>query len=140
MGLSNELIEELIKYAQIKNYSSEPLLELASTNNGKVVPVASAEYWFLIAENIKSSERLSDLIKGMLTFCKENHLHTGGSVSPIRWLYEFYRKNYPDSEPQLCEWIVRNRNNHYEPFGTICSNNALSWKLHCELETMRKNK
>lgn len=86
MELSNELIGELIKYAQRKNYSSEPLVELASTYNGKFVPVASAEFWFLIAKNTESSERLSDLIKGMLTFYNVNNLHTGGSVSPVRWL------------------------------------------------------
>jgi hypothetical protein len=49
---------------------------------------------------------------------KRNSLHTGGSVSPVRWLYSQYKNSFEDINNSLYDWIVQNSENSYEPTGS----------------------
>lgn len=138
MGFDDNLINDFINYSKVEGYQSTALSKLVAKYSGKVVPVAPADFWIKKAKSLNSANKLEELIKGILLFFNKNNLHTGGSVSPIRWLFEVYKDCYPQNEPVLCTWIVKNRNNQYEPFGTICSNNAKSWNEHLKQEADRR--
>ncbi len=136
--MDKNIIDDLIEYGKSNTFNSDTLVNFSKQYRGKVAPVMSPDYWLDIARSLHSAERLTFLIKGMLSFYNTNQIHTGGSVSPIRWLYQYVREAYSEHEPKICEWIVKNRNNKYEPFGSIYSNTALSWKEFCLYEMERK--
>jgi hypothetical protein len=70
---------------------------------------------------------LESLIKGIVLFCKPlGFRRTGGSVSPVIYLYRIYASRFPDFEPSLTRWVVLNRINPYEPYGCISNNTAFS--------------
>ena len=71
-----------------------------------------------------SREHLEGLIRG-LVLCG-----VGGSVSAVIPLFKFFAKEYPQDEPSLTSWIVANRVNPYDPFGTVVYNDASSLKEH----------
>jgi hypothetical protein len=67
--------------------------------------------------------RLQALIRGLVLFSQASGW-SGGSVSPVIPLYAVYVWRFPLSEPSLTRWIVANRRNDYEPFGTTMHGNA----------------
>ena len=54
----------------------------------------------------------------------------GGSVTPVPSLYFKFVKDYPEEEPELTAWIVQNRYNPYDPFGTVLFNDCLNLSDH----------
>jgi hypothetical protein len=67
--------------------------------------------------------KLQALIRGLVLFSQASGW-SGGSVSPVISLYAVYVERFPLSEPSLTRWVVANRRNDYEPFGTIRHGNA----------------
>lgn len=78
-----------------------------------------------------SEEDLRLLIRGMVLFSRLGHEHSlGGSVSPVIGLFHAYAFRFPEREPELASWVVRNRTNPYEPYGSTHCNEAPSLLLH----------
>lgn len=75
--------------------------------------------------------QLRDLIRGLVLHSQAGGF-SGGSVSPVVPLYRVYRERFPMHEPPLTAWIVENRINEYEPFGTVRHNDATSYELFLE--------
>ena len=70
---------------------------------------------------------LRHLIMGLVLFSKDSG-RSGGSVSPVINLYYVYHERFPGTEPEIADWIVSNRRNGYEPFGTKMHPHARSWE------------
>jgi hypothetical protein len=83
-----------------------------------------------LSETLSKAE-LRALIVGLVKF---DVAHEGrayaGSATPIAGLYYKFAELYPDDEQALTEWIVKNRANDYDPFGTIVCNDVLSLGMH----------
>lgn len=82
------------------------------------------EPWQELAPRLNEFE-LRNLIRGLVLFSRVTGW-SGGSVSPVIVLYRAYIERWPEREPALTGWIVDNRLNDYEPFGTICHGDARS--------------
>lgn len=81
---------------------------------------------------------LRHLIRGLVRYpSMAGAQFSGGSASPVIPLYTEFVARYPHSEPELTTWIVRNRVNDYEPFGTIMNAGALSLQEHNRLRQKR---
>lgn len=81
-------------------------------------------------------EQLRQVIRGLILFCQANG-RSGGSVSPVIPLYREFLDRGPDDEPELTSWIVRNRRNDYEPFGTIIHGDATTLQEFREYRARR---
>ena len=64
---NDDLINDFIKYHQVKGYSSSLLDNLANRFKGKVVPVKNSTFWNNIARSLNSPQLLEALIKGLLS-------------------------------------------------------------------------
>lgn len=84
-------------------------------NNKKMHSYSDVEW--LDATCQLSKYELGLLINNLILIRKRNGLHTGGSVSPVRWLYGVYINNYEDISNELYNWIIQNSENPYEPTG-----------------------
>jgi len=66
----------------------------------------------------KSADDLYRLITGLIYFTRIFPSSGGGSVSPISTLLNIFASKDPKREPELTAWIVDNRTNRYDPWGT----------------------
>lgn len=69
--------------------------------------------------------RLCHLIKGLVLYSQASGW-SGGSVSPVIHLYRGFVERFPEAELALNRWIVENRRNPYEPFGSLWFDDASS--------------
>lgn len=77
--------------------------------------------WMALGQRLKKLD-LANLIRGLVAYGRVTGRSTGGSVSPIIPLYYAFAERFPKDEPDLTRWIVSNRTNEYDPFGsTICN-------------------
>lgn len=76
-----------------------------------------SDFEWLDATSQMSQDLLESLIKNLIIMRKRNRLNTGGSVSPVRWLYSEYKNSFEDINNVLYDWIVQNSENSYEPTG-----------------------
>lgn len=75
------------------------------------------EYWLNLINDMGIKD-LEYLIKGLTQV--EKHLQWGASsVASVIWLYRLYEKKYAQGNSNLADWILRNTNNCYLPFGTM---------------------
>jgi hypothetical protein len=81
---------------------------------------------------ILSKKELVDLIKGLIRFQKINGAF--GSPTPAAKLFLHFANKYPNEEEDLCKWILDNRVNEYDPFGTFKDFGAKSLKEYHELQ------
>ncbi len=51
-------------------------------------------------------------------------------MSPVIQLYMVFVERFPEAEPDLNRWIVKNRRNSYEPFGSTLFDNAPTLREH----------
>lgn len=72
--------------------------------------------WRQLARTLSESD-LRNLIKGLVLLVREP-LNGAGSVSPVIPLFECYRTRFESEERALGTWIVANRVNPAEPFGS----------------------
>lgn len=71
---------------------------------------------------------LTKLIRSLVKYTRKyGPSVSGGSASPVVFLYQQFCDLYPEDEPEMTAWIVDNRINNYEPFGTI---------IHCDSRSM----
>ncbi|GKS60523.1 hypothetical protein YTPLAS18_40500 [Nitrospira sp.] len=80
--------------------------------------------WDALAE-VLSVEELENLIRGLVLYSGASGW-CRGSVSPVIALYWKFVRRAPRREPRLTGWIVRNRVNEYDPFGTIVHFGAMN--------------
>jgi hypothetical protein len=73
-----------------------------------------------------SEPNLRNLIRGLVLYSRASKTSLGGSVSPVVSLYAGYIERFSEGEPALTGWVVDNRVNPYEPFGTISHRAARS--------------
>jgi len=66
----------------------------------------------------RSADELYQLIKGLIYFTRIFPSSGGGSVSPISTLLDIFAEKDPEREPELTAWIIDNRTNRYDPWGT----------------------
>lgn len=82
---------------------------------------------------------LRSLIRGLIRYSREaGPSKSGGSASPVIPIYEVFVEKYPDEEPELTAWIVENRVNEYEPFGTIVHDNARNLEAYHQRRVSRQ--
>jgi hypothetical protein len=107
------------------------LLELGRTGEDRV-PAALADpqaawsvlqrdpaLWDAMAQEL-SEEQLRFLIRGLVHYSRaRGPAAIGLSVSPVIRLFQSYSKRFPDDQFRLTRWIVVNRVNPYEPFGSF---------------------
>lgn len=74
----------------------------------------------------RSADELYRLIKGLIYFTRVFPSSGGGSVSPISTLLEIFARKDPAREPELTAWIIDNRTNRYDPWGTSRDSGARS--------------
>ena len=74
--------------------------------------------WRRVA-NERSSERIADLIRGLILYRRASGHLSGGSTSPVIVLYDVLVGRRPSLEPELTKWIVEHSDNPWEPFGTL---------------------
>jgi len=96
-----------------------------------------ARSWEQICDDL-SEEELSSFIKGLIKYSIITGTSTGGSASPVILLYWRYVNRFPKSEPELTNWIVENRTNEYDPFGTLSHYNARSMAEYIERREARR--
>lgn len=116
------VIAGLIKLGSSSRYTNTPV---SATEN----LIKNDEYWLEVGGRLNQQE-LDFLIRGLIYTGKLSGQGIGGSVTPVRWLFSLYANKYPKSEGVLCEWIVKNRINPYDPFGTIVFNTSKSLQEH----------
>ena len=85
----------------------------------------------------RTSEQIAELIRGLVLYSKASGRATGGSVSPVIALYRVLIDRKPSWEPELTRWIVLNRTNPYEPFGTINDEGATTHSEYVERRAIR---
>lgn len=91
-----------------------------------------------LGENL-SEEDLNHLIRALIKYSQlAGPSKSGGSASPVIPIYSEYVEKFPGSEAELTSWIIRNRINDYDPFGTIVHNDCPSYKIF--LETWKQHK
>ncbi len=73
--------------------------------------------WPRVAKE-RTTEQIADLIRGLVLYCRASKRQIGMSVSPVIGLYRELVRRAPPWEPELTSWVVENRTNRYEPFGT----------------------
>ena len=129
--ISMELIQELIQIAKDGIETIPPIL------HGKEKPLKIIECgndpWKEAALKLDTKD-LDRLIRGMVLFIRASFPSYYSSVSPVIVLYGCYIKRNPINEPELTRWIVANRVNPYEPFGTVMYPTATTYDefLSCE--------
>lgn len=89
--------------------------------------------------NTLSEEGLRLVVRGLVCYDRARGPGaTGGSVSPVIRLCAVYAQRFPDQEPKLTQWVVANRVNEYEPFGSIICNHASSFSEYLALRLARR--
>lgn len=83
-------------------------------------------------------ETIRKVIMGLVLYSQAS-AWSGGSVSPVIVLYREYLQREPADEPQFTTWIVANRRNDYEPFGTLDHGGARTQSELVAYEQRRSN-
>jgi hypothetical protein len=75
-----------------------------------------------------ASDKLKQILRGLIKYSQwaGPGYQSGGSASPVIPIYKVFVGRYPYEEPELTSWIVENRVNEYEPFGTTHHEGARS--------------
>lgn len=68
---------------------------------------------------------LEALIRGLVAYSRSTGW-SGGSVSPVIALFRVHQERFPKCERSLADWILANRVNAYEPYGSARCGQARS--------------
>lgn len=98
--------------------------------------VRPKEVWLKVAE-VLSEDELRHLIHGLVLYSRARGRGVGGSVSPVIALYYDYIARFPGQEPALTAWVVDNRVNDYDPFGSACDEGARTYAEFLERQELR---
>jgi len=73
--------------------------------------------WIALA-NALTPDELEALIRGLILYGRKTGRCHQGPFSPVMWMFRRFAMNWPEREGELGGWIVANRVNPYDPFGT----------------------
>ena len=99
--------------------------------------VRGKEVWLRVAK-VLSEDELRHLIHGLVLYSRARERGIGGSVSPVIGLYLNYIARFPEQEPALTGWVVDNRVNDYEPFGSVYHEGARTYAEFLERRECRQ--
>ncbi len=88
--------------------------------------------WNHAARQLSDAD-LINLLRGLIFYSLASNWR-GGSVSPVIHVYHEFLARNTENEPEVTSWIVDNRRNDYEPFGTIVHGGA---RTHAEFKAYR---
>jgi hypothetical protein len=92
----------------------------------------------LISKALSKTE-LQKLIRSLVKYSRVHGPRvSGGSASPVVFLYSRYCDLYPEDEADMTAWIVDNRVNEYEPFGTRTNCDTRSISARLDLRDQRR--
>lgn len=85
-------------------------------NNGYVMRLGP-RYWKEKCKTLNKAEVIA-LIK-CFTIIEKLRINdwSGGSISPVIYLFEYLIKLDPSNEEEIANWILANTNNEYLPYG-----------------------
>ena len=118
------IVDELIALGR----TSEPAIP-ASLRDQSGSRLFAEPFWQALGDSLPQ-ESLSDLIRGLVLHSRALGFSPGGSVAPVICLYRSFVRRFPEDEPGLTAWVVANRVNSHEPFGSTIGNKASSLKEH----------
>ena len=81
-------------------------------------------------------EPLGALIRGMVLFWKRTNTFNG-SVSLLHRYYIQYVTRFPEDDHGMTQWILENRDNEYDPFGTIVESDASSYQEFLQIKRVK---
>lgn len=84
-----------------------------------ILTAGADEPWDNLGSSL-SEVPLRRLVRGLVLYGELSR--DRGSVSPVINLCRAFARRFPQSEPELIEWVVANRVNDYEPFGSLVLN------------------
>jgi hypothetical protein len=124
MKLSSALLEELLDLGRGKSEVLPPPLRDEAVAWRTLV--CGNGPWVEAARQVGVSN-VPDLIRGLVRYSRISGRGIGGSVSPVVTLYRIVVEQLRIAEPELTRWIVSNRTNPYEPFGTLSHEHATTY-------------
>jgi hypothetical protein len=72
--------------------------------------------WDSVTEKISLAE-LENLARGLVR-AEKNGQWSGGSVAGAIWVFRMFQKRFPQDANGLAEWMLKNSNNPYVPYGS----------------------
>lgn len=121
--MTSEVLQQLVELGRSGRDQVPPAL--ANENKAwSLLLGVGREFWQGLGTDLPQSD-LEAVIRGLVHYSRTGR-PTGGSVSPVIWLFARYAARFPESEPSLTRWVVANRVNPYEPFGSVIENQATS--------------
>lgn len=115
-----ELVQLLIAAADSESSSFASLL--ANPNETWKRLSVGNEPWRELGQQLER-EHLHKIIRGLVAYSQAGGF-LGGSVSPVIALYHALVRRFPADEPDVTRWVVNNRVNPWEPFGSMVCNSA----------------
>ena len=114
----NDLITGLIGIAKNDAFDRIPVLirSFPDHRSGQFMRQPPT-FWTDIGVNLSAQEIIA-LIKALTVAEREVAEMKAGSVSPVIWLYRHLRQRFPGDYTELEEWILRQTDNDYLPWGT----------------------
>lgn len=113
-----DLIAELIGIGRDETFDRLPALIGSSPEHrsGKFMRQLP-EFWADISANLTAHEIIA-LIKALTVAERDVAEMKAGSVSPVIWLYRYLRQRFPGQYTELEDWVLRQTDNDYLPWGT----------------------
>lgn len=111
--IPNNVLSELITVGRARQPATPA--SLADPEVAWRVLMCGNEPWQRVLRRYSKDDTVA-LIRGLVLFSQASGW-SGGSVSPVSYLYTKYREGGGDSDSALANWILKNRRNDYEPFG-----------------------
>jgi hypothetical protein len=115
-GLPKQVLDELIEIGRANREEIPP--SLADREFAWTTRINGCPFWRELAANLRDDD-LENLIRGWVLHSRASG-DSGGSVSPVIWLFQVFQQRCPSREPELTQWIFANRVNDYEPYGSTC--------------------
>jgi hypothetical protein len=114
----NDLITELIGIGRDEAFDRLPALIGSSQDHrsGQFMR-QSPNFWIDIGATLSAQEIIA-LIKALTVTEREVPKMKAGSVSPVIWLCKHLRQRFPGEYTELEEWILKETDNDYLPWGT----------------------
>jgi len=113
--VSRVLVEQLSDLGAVGRAEVPPILQ--NRDEAWRLLMCGNEPWRRLGADL-SDDDLRRVIMGLVLYSRASGWN-GGSRSPVLVLYHEFLRREPQDEPQVTSWIVANRRNGYEPFGTL---------------------
>jgi len=134
--ISQLVLDQLIALGRSNTPSTPPALR--EPERAWRLLMVGDEPWRRAARQLSDVD-LRSLMRGLVMFSRATGW-SGGSVSPMTPVYEEFLSRAPRDEPEVTKWIVDNRVNDYEPFGTVVHGGARSQSEYLAYKALRARK